>query len=115
MVSSTSTRSSIVSLIPAATTTSTPQTHDVDVNITWTYLNGITNVKMTVNNLKISQWIALGLSLDELMVLNLLILLHRILFVYHREKIMYLFVNIYQIILSLFNDILIQLVIHDLL
>jgi hypothetical protein len=67
-------------LIPAATTTITattttpiPQTNDIDLNITWTYLNGITNVKMMVNNLKISQWIAIGLSLDELMVLILFI------------------------------------------
>ena len=115
MVSGTSTKPSVVSLTPiTTTTTATPQTNDVDVNITWTYLNGVTNVKMTVNNLKISQWIALGLSLDELMVLNSLILLHQTLYFHHREKIMYLFVNIYPMILSLFNVTSIQLVIHDL-
>jgi hypothetical protein len=50
----------------ALTTTTT--TTDVIVNITWTYANGITAVKMKINNLKTSQWLALGLSLDDEMV-----------------------------------------------
>jgi hypothetical protein len=52
------------------TITTTPQTSDIDVNIAWTYLNGITSVKMIINNLKISQWVSIGLSLDDLMVFN---------------------------------------------
>jgi hypothetical protein len=51
-----------------ATTITVPQTSDIGVNISWTYNNGITAVKMRVNNLKTSQWFALGLSLDQNMV-----------------------------------------------
>jgi len=53
------------------TSTTTPQINDIGVNISWTYSDGITNVKMIINNLKISQWCAIGLSLDDKMVLNL--------------------------------------------
>jgi len=77
------------------TTTTAPQTNDIKVNISWTYIDGITNVKMIINNLKVSQWFAIGLSLDDLMVLNLF-RFYRIIYlvIFNREKIMYLFVNI---------------------
>ena len=45
--------------------------NNVEVDIEWTYINGITTVKMRINNLKISQWAAMGLSLDDSMVLTL--------------------------------------------
>ncbi|CAF0806484.1 unnamed protein product [Didymodactylos carnosus] len=41
--------------------------NDVGVNVTWNYFRGMTNVRMTINNLKSQQWIAIGLSTDELM------------------------------------------------
>jgi len=51
------------------TTTTTPSpTSDVGGNISWTYANGVTAVKMQINNLKVSQWSAIGLSLDQTMV-----------------------------------------------
>jgi hypothetical protein len=45
-----------------------PPTSNVGVNITWTYTNGVTAVIMGITNLKTSQWLALGLSLDQSMV-----------------------------------------------
>jgi hypothetical protein len=60
-----------------------PQTNDVGVNISWTYTNGITAVKMIVNNLKISQWLAMGLSLDDSMVLNLFYILQNNIFLFY--------------------------------
>ncbi|CAF1364790.1 unnamed protein product [Rotaria sordida] len=53
---------------PTTTTTTTSITstsNDTGVVISWTYANGITAVKMQINNLKTSQWLALGLSLDS--------------------------------------------------
>ncbi|CAF3697979.1 unnamed protein product [Rotaria sordida] len=52
---------------PLITTTTVPQTNDVGVDINWTYASGITSVKMKINNLRTSQWLALGLSLDDFM------------------------------------------------
>jgi hypothetical protein len=77
------------------TSTTAAQTNDISANISWTYIDGITNVKIIINNLKVSQWFAIGLSLDDLMVLNLF-RFYRIIYlvVFNREKIMYLFVNI---------------------
>ncbi|CAF1163143.1 unnamed protein product [Rotaria sp. Silwood1] len=49
------------------TTTTASPTNDVGVNVSWTYANGITTVKMVINNLKISQWFAMGISLDDFM------------------------------------------------
>ncbi|CAF2081953.1 unnamed protein product [Rotaria magnacalcarata] len=49
------------------TTTTTTQSNNVAVNITWAYANGNTNVKMKINDLKASEWFALGLSLDDKM------------------------------------------------
>jgi hypothetical protein len=40
------------------------------MNISWTYTDGITAIKMEINNLKRSQWLAIGFSLDDSMVLN---------------------------------------------
>ncbi|CAF3499833.1 unnamed protein product [Rotaria socialis] len=49
------------------TTTTTTQSNNVGMNIIWTYANGNTNVKMKINDLKASEWFALGLSLDDKM------------------------------------------------
>ncbi|CAF1387689.1 unnamed protein product [Rotaria magnacalcarata] len=49
------------------TTTAASQTNDIRVNITWSYAGSITTVKMMISNLKISQWLAMGLSRDESM------------------------------------------------
>lgn len=49
--------------------TPSPQTNDVGVNISWTYANGVTTIKMLIKNLRASQWLAMGLSLDEFMVI----------------------------------------------
>ena len=77
-----------------STTPSPPPTTDVELNVDWTYAAGVTTVKMIISNLKISQWLALGFSLDDQMVLNLLIVYRIIYLVLIRERIMYLFVNI---------------------
>jgi hypothetical protein len=53
-----------------STTTIIPQTSNVGVNISWTYSNGTTAVQMQITNLQTSQWLAMGLSLDEEMVEN---------------------------------------------
>lgn len=53
------------------TSTTAPQTDDISVNVSWTYNDGITNVKMISDNLKVSQWFSIGFSLDHLMVRNL--------------------------------------------
>ncbi|CAF5040419.1 unnamed protein product [Rotaria sp. Silwood1] len=50
---------------PATTTSIGPQSNSSGVIINWTYNNGVTSVKMQINNLKTSQWFALGLSLDD--------------------------------------------------
>ncbi|CAF5051303.1 unnamed protein product, partial [Rotaria sp. Silwood1] len=50
---------------PATTTSIGPQSNRSRVIINWTYNNGVTSVKMQINNLKTSQWFALGLSLDD--------------------------------------------------
>ncbi|CAF3082951.1 unnamed protein product [Rotaria sp. Silwood2] len=57
--------SSSGSSLSTATTAST--INDIGVNINWAYASGITTVKMIINNLKISQWLAIGLSLDDFM------------------------------------------------
>ncbi|CAF4463078.1 unnamed protein product [Rotaria socialis] len=49
------------------TTTAAPHANNIRVNITWSYADSITTVKMVIDNLKISQWLAMGLSLDESM------------------------------------------------
>ncbi|CAF3848926.1 unnamed protein product [Rotaria magnacalcarata] len=51
----------------STTTTAASQTNDIRVNITWSYAGSITTVKMMISNLKISQWLAMGLSRDESM------------------------------------------------
>jgi hypothetical protein len=56
------------STISSSTTTTVTQTSTAGVNIGWTYANGVTDVKMKINNLQTSQWFAIGLSLDQSMV-----------------------------------------------
>ncbi|UJR28575.1 hypothetical protein I4U23_009808 [Adineta vaga] len=58
---------SMITTPSTGSTTSTPQSSDVAVNITWTYIAGITTVNMRINNLKASQWLAIGLSGDRKM------------------------------------------------
>ncbi|CAF1013631.1 unnamed protein product [Rotaria sp. Silwood1] len=53
--------------IPVTTPSIGPQNNSNEVRINWTYENGVTSVKMQINNLKTSQWLALGLSLDNKM------------------------------------------------
>ncbi|CAF1075530.1 unnamed protein product [Didymodactylos carnosus] len=36
-----------------------------NIRISWTYSSEVTTVQMVANNLKVQQWVALGLSLDE--------------------------------------------------
>jgi len=79
------------SLLTATTST---QMNDIGVNITWTYLNEITYVKMILNNLQMSQWFALAFSLDDLMVNLICISKKKRIFISTREKIMFLFVNV---------------------
>jgi hypothetical protein len=54
------------------TTTSTTITQStmgiVTANISWTYVNGITSIRMNINNLDTSKWFAMGLSRDDNMV-----------------------------------------------
>ncbi|CAF5073816.1 unnamed protein product, partial [Rotaria sp. Silwood1] len=38
------------------------------LNLNWTYLDGITTISMATNNLGTSQWLGIGLSLDDRMV-----------------------------------------------
>ncbi|CAF3874465.1 unnamed protein product [Rotaria sp. Silwood2] len=52
---------------PSNTSPITSPSDDAGVIISWTYDNGVTVVKMEINNLKTSQWLALGLSLDDKM------------------------------------------------
>ncbi|CAF1067872.1 unnamed protein product [Adineta steineri] len=52
---------------PMPITTTAPSTSDIRGNISWTYTNGVTDVKMIITNLKISQWLAIGLSTDDSM------------------------------------------------
>ncbi|CAF1229846.1 unnamed protein product [Didymodactylos carnosus] len=58
-----------IASIPVVTTTLLSTT-DVSVNITWTYADGTTSIKMVTNNLNLQQWVALGLSVDEMMYLS---------------------------------------------
>ncbi|CAF1221499.1 unnamed protein product [Adineta steineri] len=67
LASNITTISSSTIISPTTTTPIVSQTSDVGVNINWTYTNGLTSVKMQINNLKTSQWLALGLSLDQQM------------------------------------------------
>jgi len=66
----------------AAATTTTAATTTPTANITWTYTNGVTSVKMQINNLQTSQWFALGLSLDDEMVTENILLIRSLLFIY---------------------------------
>ncbi|CAF3303705.1 unnamed protein product [Rotaria sp. Silwood2] len=53
---------------PSSTKTSiTSSSSSAGSIISWTYDNGVTSVKMQINNLKTSQWVALGLSFDSKM------------------------------------------------
>ncbi|CAF4085300.1 unnamed protein product [Adineta steineri] len=56
-----------VTTTPMPITTTAPSTSDIRGNISWTYTNGVTDVKMIITNLKISQWLAIGLSTDDSM------------------------------------------------
>ncbi|CAF4412486.1 unnamed protein product, partial [Rotaria sp. Silwood2] len=47
--------------------TTTAPNSNVGVIVNWTYSDGITSAQMSVVNVKISQWLAVGLSLDEYM------------------------------------------------
>ncbi|CAF1014104.1 unnamed protein product [Didymodactylos carnosus] len=53
---------------PNTPVTTVSPSSDVGISLTWNYLNGMTNVRMVVNNLKIRQWVAFGLSTDTQMV-----------------------------------------------
>ncbi len=60
--------STILSSTTTIATTTVTQTSTAGVNVGWTYANGVTDVKMKLNNLQTSQWFAIGLSLDQSMV-----------------------------------------------
>ena len=53
---------------PTITSTIASLARDVGVNVRWSYANSVTTVQMNIENLKASQWVALGLSLDDKMV-----------------------------------------------
>jgi hypothetical protein len=57
-------------IVPTTTvpTTTAPPTNMVGVSVNWVYSNGVTNVTMKINNFQTSQWLAMGLSLDQSMV-----------------------------------------------
>lgn len=77
MSSSTTTVTTVQTLTSQATTTSVVNTVTTTMNsnvvgliLNWTYTDtdGITNAQMSVSNLKLSQWLAVGLSVDQYMV-----------------------------------------------
>ena len=67
----TSSMPTVLSTHPAITSTIASLAHDVGVHIRWSYKNSVTMVQMNIENLKASQWVALGLSLDDKMVVYL--------------------------------------------
>ncbi|CAF4088530.1 unnamed protein product, partial [Rotaria sp. Silwood2] len=50
-----------------ATTTINSQVTGIALNLSWTYFDGITTISMATNNLGTSQWLGIGLSLDNRM------------------------------------------------
>ncbi|CAF1556880.1 unnamed protein product [Didymodactylos carnosus] len=52
---------------PSQISTTPSPTSTVSMDATWTFANGITDVKMVITNLKNKQWVAIGLSSDQSM------------------------------------------------
>ncbi|CAF1587154.1 unnamed protein product, partial [Didymodactylos carnosus] len=52
---------------PSQISTTPSPTNTIGIDVTWTFANGITDVKMVITNLKNKQWVAIGLSSDQSM------------------------------------------------